>query len=422
MNSGGVIVLALYAQYFSEATEACASENWGWPLGGLPLSINRRNIFNQLVRDTNHELKYAVYDGREKDGFTNAQVVFADWDDWAWRMGGLMCEDGQDPDPTLTDKLMFFKLNTSPANLGDVPVGTIKIRGNISDFDEPLETEAIDAELEDAWAAARTVALPTDDHLNISYPLAAHIDKRGITSPSCPSGVLKNVVSYLLPDNIGKIFHPNIKGHEAIASFALDAVRIVRANQLNISPPGCVSNTLSCFADHDTGEYASDYAMYSATADFCNSVESGQPSGVANWQYAKTYYQGTLDEAEFRLELSGGASSFDKDQCNKAVNGILDGCDKYTTNPMNWKQGGTYTFGSYKYTVQPKKQNRPWPYPTEPKRELFPIRLRCISPELLMKKQLYRILRVLVQGRPRFLRYLRRGLGWVGLGPAKLAA
>ncbi|KAK0630522.1 SGNH hydrolase-type esterase domain-containing protein [Bombardia bombarda] len=371
MNSGGVIVLSLYAQYFDESTDECTAEQWGWPLGGLRLTRDRRNLFNKLVRDANHELKFAVYDGREKDGFSNARVVFADWDDWPYLQGGLMCQPGQNPDPTKEPKLMFFKMDTTRVPLDNIPAGPIKIRGNVSDTDDMnlLEETVLEAELEAAWLEARTVASSIEEaSANISYPLPLVLDKRGITAPTCPSGVLKNVVSYFLPDSIGKIFHPNILGHQVIASFALDSARIARAGILGISPPGCAAtNSLTCFAEHNTGEYTSSYAAYSATADFCDSVGSGYPSGVANWQYSKTYYQGAIDEVEFRLELSNGASSFDHDQCTQAVNSLLDSCDKYSSNPLNFKQGGANTLGSYKYTIQPKKQNRPWPYPTEPK-------------------------------------------------------
>jgi hypothetical protein len=221
--------------------------------------------------------------------------------------------------------------------------------------------EEIDAEMDFARARAAADVAP--------YKMMHH--KRGLTAPSCPTGVLKNVVDYLLTDNIGKIFHPNKLGHEIIASFAVDAVRQARASILNIPGPGCVTDRLTCFADIDQGHYASAYAAYSSTADFCSSVTV--PDNTANWGYTKKYYEGTLDEIDFSVQLSNGASTFDRDQCNKAVNGILDGCDKSSNNPMNWKQGGSWQIGSYKYTIQPRRENRLWPYLTVPKREWFPL-------------------------------------------------
>ncbi len=149
-------------------------------------------------------------------------------------------------------------------------------------------------------------------------------------------------------------------------------MRTVRAKQLGIPGPGCVENGVKCFAQNEVGRYASAYAMYSSTKDFCDTVEAKRPNGITDWHYIKKYYTGTLDEAEFTIQLSNGATSFDHGQCIQAMNGILDGCDQSSDNPMNWKQGGTYTFGSYKYKIQPTRLNRVWPYPTEPKRKLGP--------------------------------------------------
>lgn len=44
-------------------------------------------------------------------------------------------------------------------------------------------------------------------------PYKAMHHKRGLTTPNCPTGVLKNITNYLLTDNIGKIFPPNKLGH-----------------------------------------------------------------------------------------------------------------------------------------------------------------------------------------------------------------
>ena len=347
MSANGIIVVVLYGEYFDPTTSACETENWGWPLGGLKLTSDHREIFNSLVRDANAEIKKAAQSG----GWTNSKVVVADWTDWVYKTGGRFCEQGANPNPvdSSNNNLAFFKLDTSPVNLGDIPAGPIKARSNMS-----LEIAA-----EEEFQRVRTAAEVAP------YEMVHH--KRGLTAPTCPSGVLKNVVNYFLPDNIGKIFHPNELGHQVIASFAVDAVRQARASILGIPGPGCVTDRLSCFADHDTEHYLSAYAAYSATEDFCNSVTV--PDNTANWAFTKKYYEGTLDEVDFTIQLSNGASSFDKSQCDKAVNGILDGCDKYSTNPMNWKQGGSWQIGSYQYSIQPRRENRIWPYLTAPKRE-----------------------------------------------------
>lgn len=356
MNKNGVIVVVLYGEFFNPGTSACETENWGWPLGGQKLTTDHRETFNQLVRSTNAEIKKAA----QSEGWINSKVVVADWSDWVYMTQGRFCEPGASPKPEdpSNKNLAFFKLDTSPVHLEDYPAGPLKIRSNMSlDMATPDE---IEAEMQFIEARRAADIAP--------YKMMYH--KRGLTAPSCPSGVLKNVVSYFLPDSIGKIFHPNKNGHEIIASFVVDAARQARADILGIPGPGCVTDRLTCFADHDTGHYISAYAAYSSTADFCNSVNV--PANTANWAFTKRYYESTLDEVDFSIQLSNGASSFDKDQCNKAVNAILDGCDKYPHNPMNWKQGGSWQIGSYKYSIQPRRENRIWPYLTAPKRKLFP--------------------------------------------------
>jgi hypothetical protein len=49
------------------------------------------------------------------------------------------------------------------------------------------------------------------------------------------------------------------------------------------------------------------------------------------------------------------------------MNQILDGCDSSSSNPMNWKFGGSNVLGSYTYSISPKRTNRPFPPPTAPK-------------------------------------------------------
>ncbi|KAL1867745.1 hypothetical protein VTK73DRAFT_4030 [Phialemonium thermophilum] len=360
MNQNGIIVLVQYAQYFDSSTDACATEQWGWPLGGLALTRNQRNSFDALVRRTNEALSRAA----NGVATSNAKVIQANWDNWSYWVGGQFCEPGQNPNPAdpSNANLLFFKLDTTRRNLDTIPVGPIgpiKARANVTAKDE-LESAA--------WTALEIRDRHVDDDLTnhtVSYE-PPRLARRGVTAPGCPSGTITNVIKYLLPDGIGKIFHPTVLGHQIMASFALDQIRGARARLLHIDGPGCVTDTLECLGDHNTGNYASAYALYSQTQNFCNAVAANHPSGT-NWQYSQTYYQGTPDQVVFTLTLSGGASSFDLGQCNKALNAILDQCDKYATNPMNWKQGGINTMGSYQYEIRPTYNTRLWPYPTEPK-------------------------------------------------------
>jgi hypothetical protein len=159
------------------------------------------------------------------------------------------------------------------------------------------------------------------------------------------------------------------QGHEAIASFALEAVIKARAKVLNVGAPSCsLSSDQTCFQQQGSHDYASAYAFYSNTAAFCSAVAKNIPAGVVNWVQEYTYNQGTIDEVQFSVRLSNGASTFDENACNGAVNLILDGCDgNDPKNPMNFKFGGQRVEGSTTYTVGAMRTNRPWPVPTAPR-------------------------------------------------------
>lgn len=93
MAKNGVVVQALYAQYFNDKTDACTKENWQiveLSTGGVPLSKERRSQFNQLVLDTNKAIKEVVEEVAA-DAKTMT-LVTADWDVWAPLTGGQFCK------------------------------------------------------------------------------------------------------------------------------------------------------------------------------------------------------------------------------------------------------------------------------------------------------------------------------------------
>jgi hypothetical protein len=345
MNDGGVVVFNYYAKYFNVETDDCANnQNWAWPLGSsLPLTTDLREQFNTLVDNTNAALKAGV----EAASVSKMTLVAANWDPWVTTMNGQFCQPGSSPNPLDQSNagVMFFKLDTS------LPTHDELKRRDLWLMEQNLTSSDAFVE-EELWAKAA-----------LYHELAT----RDVTSPNCGGGILKNILSYFMTDGIGKIFHPNELGHEVIASFALNAVREGRAKVLDISAPSCAVNDLTCYQKQGSKAYASAYALYSNTADFCSSVASNAPSNTANWKYSKTYNSGTVDENTFLIQLSNGATTFNEGQCNKAVNQILDGCDgNDPSNPMNWKFGGQLVEGSYTYSISMTRTNRPFPVPKQP--------------------------------------------------------
>jgi hypothetical protein len=212
------------------------------------LTTDHRFQFNNLVSLTNFFLSDAAIFIK----VSNAKVMVSDWSSWPQLMNGQFCEPGASPNPNDPSNagVMFFKWDTTPANLDQVPVGPLRIRGNDSSYGA-VELDVMRMEQLDYMHAIELGASMEESILEKQREKEAKRDlhalaKRGITAPNCPtSGTLSNVVQYFLSDETGKIFHPNKLGHETMAGFAIDQVRIARADILGISPPGCAASALT---------------------------------------------------------------------------------------------------------------------------------------------------------------------------------
>ena len=358
VNSNGIVVYTLYAKFFNDQADApCTNnENWVYPgnagSNSLLLTTDRRSKFNALLDAANRVLKQAVTDAPGRHSGFN--VVYADWDPWVTVINGHFCEPGSSPNPAdpSNENLQFFKLDTTKRYVpgerrrglgGDEVVdvySNISLAEEASDFGNMFETT----------------------------PVLSPLEGRDPPSSRCPT----NPFGWLAGDAIGKIFHPNQVGHVTIASYVTDAIRTARAKILGLPNPDCEEVTLSkCYSRGSVPlahAYATAYALYGNTQDFCNSAAAQVPPNMANWKFSKTYNQTTPDENTFYVTLQNDATGFSYDACLAAVNSILDGCDGNdpTNNPMNWKTGGEYQTNGYLYQIIVTRTNRPWPRPKEP--------------------------------------------------------
>ncbi len=335
MNKDGIIVYGLYGKYFNADTDACSDqEDWVFPgeagANSLLLTKDRRAKFNTLVDNANKVLQQAIASADGSSRPRAAKVIAANWDPFLDQVKGHYCEAGSAPNPDdpSNQHLQFFKFDTSKKFIPDQKMMALR---------------SIDANV-----ALSNFSVKVDQWYEDPFMIEA-LEVRDPRAPSCGKGLF----SGLLPDSIGKIFHPNQNGHEMIASFVLNAVRSTRAQQLGLPDPSCKPvDTLTCFQKTQPAGYATAYAMYSATADFCSLAAKDGPKDATNWQFTRIYYHETLDEAEFTVKLSGGASNFDEAACNNAMHDILDGCDgNDPKNPMNWKFGGEKIVGLFTYEI-----------------------------------------------------------------------
>ncbi|KAJ5153372.1 SGNH hydrolase [Penicillium canariense] len=356
MDSRGMIVLASYAPYFNNQTDDCTNnEDWVFPgqAGGTSLLLTKahRTSFNTLVANTNAKLKSAVDNAAKTASST---IVFADWSAWGEATNGRFCEPGSSPDPddSSNDNALFFKLPTykvfNPGvvyrDLAFYPLAQMESASNLTSVN-PTHEQAGYTRLLDS--------------------IADSLEKRdGPTAGACT----KSVVSNLLPDGIGKIFHPTNLGHEAIASYVTWAIANAMAELEDTTTPACnIVDELKCYQVSGSQSYASAYSLYMHTADFCKDAVSSLNEQETGSLYTDDYNKDTTDHVTFTVTKDTGAVDLTEQTCNLAVNHILDGCDgNDDNNPMNWKFGGTYINGAYTYKIAPVRTNRPFPAPKEP--------------------------------------------------------
>lgn len=355
MDYQGMIVLSSYAPYFNNQTDDCTNnEDWVFPgtAGSTSLLLTKahRTSFNTLVANTNAKLKSAV-DRAAKNA--SSTVIFADWSAWGEATKGRFCESGSSPNPDdkSNENALFYKLATYKVfNPGLVyrgfeldTVSDMTLTSNLTDLHEAEEESG-------------------DDILD---SISSSLQKRdGPTAGVCS----KSATSGLLPDSLGKIFHPTNLGHEAIASYVTWAIANAMAKKENTTTPACnIVDEITCHQSSGSKKYASSYSMYMHTKDFCKAAISDLNDQDSGAVYEHNYNEDTLDSANFTITKDAGAVDLTSEACNQAVNRLLDSCDgNDDNNPMNWKFGGKYINGAYTYNIQPTREKRPFPVPKEP--------------------------------------------------------
>ncbi|KAI4591931.1 hypothetical protein KJ359_012062 [Pestalotiopsis sp. 9143b] len=367
MNDEGVVIYNGYAQFFNTETEDCATEPWAyatlWP-GNSGLTIDRRNVFNDLVVQINNIIKDVVDEAASNSDY-KWKIGFSNWDPWVRDgVNGQMCDpdgSGDYPDPEQPD-LQFFKPDTS-----------------VSDDDIDLKKRH---EEYGPLAEKRRAALAEVERRNLQTELynsllfnsvnpraeAKHkLDRRSPSPPKCPGDTDDEIQppGIGLPDWVGKNFHPNEAGHYTMASFALQTMVDTRAAVLDLESPSCdPQDEFTCWQTQGSKAYASPDRLNEDYKDFCDSVS--RPTGQSGWDFTKKYHEGTPDETTLLISLAGTSTNFDKNECLDSFSAIINNCDgNDANNPMNWKFGGQYKRGDYTYQVDPQRDTRHWPVPTE---------------------------------------------------------
>lgn len=381
MNKDSILVYNGYAPFFNTDNEDCSDTNkqqWAirewwwinyWFSTPLPLNIARRKQFNKLVENINKALKEVV---DANDGQKPYRIAFSDWSEWPSLVDGQMCSprsDGHYPDKNQPE-MQFFKPNTYWQS-------------------DPLVHDMLKRDIDNSTLSARDLAerdgieqdyfremrrrYPNNEDVYDSLiykspnPGAAalhRLDARAPAPPGCPGDGTPNAPLGLgLPDAFGMNFHPNEKGHETIAASSLENLVWMRAKILGQDSCASRADEFTCwssvpFSPAEYRPYNSWKQLDKLYKQFCDKDVNVQDKTV-DWGSTKKYYQGTPEEVDFVVQLSNGASQFDRQVCKESFEHIINACDHPDSgNPLNFKFGGRWQRGDYYYSINPSWQRK----------------------------------------------------------------
>lgn len=356
----GIVIYNGYAQFFNtDDDDDCGGQDWSLApdyLGtGLPLTLARRETFNNMVIQINSVIKSAV-DEIASNSSINYHIGYASWDPWVYTgVSGQFCDpssSGFYPD-SAQPNLQFFKPTT-----------------RTEDTTELKKNKRKNTPTESLLSKRR---IYTSSLMNTPNPAAValhRLDPRAPAPPTCPGddgwqSLLPD--SFGLPDDVGKFFHPNELGHITIASFAAAELMDVRAQVLGITAPECKKvDEFTCWQKTGRRAYASVDRMNTNYKTFCNKDMQVVWRGGIGWIGSATYHKGTPDEHVFAVQLGEDAVAAGTDslraECLESMSTIINSCDgNDPTNPMDWKFGGQWVRGDNTWEVTAMADQRPWP-------------------------------------------------------------
>lgn len=352
MNDNGIVIYNGYAQFFNtDDDDSCGDQDWTYiPAMGeaLPLTLERRKTFNNLVVQINTAIKNAI-DDISSDSSIKYNIGFSNWDPWVYDgVNGQFCDPkstGEYPD-SAQPNLQFFKPNT---------------------FRDSTELKRRAKFIQSSGRAMSKENIYNSSLMKSRNPGAVvlkRLDARAPSPPNCPGD---SGVSLPLTDGIMKNFHPNELGHITIASFATAKIMDLRAIVLGTDVPECVQvDSFKCWQDVGRRAYASVDRMNENYKSFCNKDMSLVWRGGIGWIGSTTYHKGTPDEHVFAVQLGQDAVASGEDalraECLDSMSRIINSCDgNDPNNPMDWKFGGQWVRGDNTWEVTAMADQRPWP-------------------------------------------------------------
>ncbi|KAM0322464.1 hypothetical protein ACHAQA_009533 [Verticillium albo-atrum] len=363
MKDKGIVVYGGYAPFFNTDNEDCATkQNWAmasyksWRYYlqlGLSLTVERRQKFNELVDNINKATREVVEE-YQSDRDIKYDIEFSDWSSWPSEVDGDMCSpssDGSYPDKNQPE-MLFFKPDTWVRDSSHRD--SLRKRDLDKQRDMPPELAGLQ-ETAKQMNIYDTLLYKSPNPQAIAR---RKLDARAPTPPDCPGDDSWDPISKIgVPDFMGRWFHPNEKGHQAIAAFALTNLAFAKAKQDGKVGEVCEVGTdeFRCWQKDGSKSFVSWDRLDANYKSFCENAKA--PAHSVNWEIKEPYYEGTPEEFELRIKLSNGAFEFDRKLCLESFDRLINSCDGDDPgNPMNWKFGGEWKRGSYLYQINPKKK------------------------------------------------------------------
>ena len=173
------------------------------------------------------------------------------------------------------------------------------------------------------------------------------------------------VLSWLIPDSVSRVFHPQQGGHAMIANFVLYNMASRNAASIGTKmPPQNLSITDSscplppspaCDGD-GTDRWMSRTGAISAVSSFCSNYQN--LAGSAGKDATVTFNPNSLDFVRLTIAWQDDFS-IGEGQCNSWFDTVVDGCD--TNSDGNLKHGGSIGYAANAtLSVDPLVIQREW--------------------------------------------------------------
>ncbi|TVY45813.1 hypothetical protein LOCC1_G006463 [Lachnellula occidentalis] len=98
--------------------------------------------------------------------------------------------------------------------------------------------------------------------------------------------------------------------------------------------------------------WISRYNMAEGIRDFCTYAGAKNQHDPNSGSLGVNYWPKIDDATNFWIDWPSGVS-LQQTECVRNMNMIMDGCDGGPANPLNWKHGGTITYGQFTYHIEP---------------------------------------------------------------------